>query len=102
MGDQRRAGTVRAVTSSNPRSRRRRTPAVAAWLSLLLTFLLVPAAPALALERSDGDDPGPRLETLEVLGLYVGIPLAIYLVVYLLTFAPGTTRKASRSRAKHR
>ena len=76
--------------------------AVSALTSLFLTLLVVPAAPALALERSDGDDPGPRMETLTALGLYVGIPLAVYLVVWLLTFGPGTTRKPSRSRAKHR
>ncbi|NHC45140.1 hypothetical protein [Motilibacter aurantiacus] len=90
------------MTSSNPRSWWRRTPAAAALASLLLTLLLVPAGPAHALERSDGDDPGPRMETLEVIGVFIGIPLAIYLVVWVLTFAPGTTRKPSRSRAKHR
>ncbi|NHC12735.1 hypothetical protein [Motilibacter deserti] len=90
------------MTSSNPRSRRRRTPALAALASLLLTLLLVPAAPAFALERSDGDDPGPRMETIEVIGVFIGIPLAIYVVVWLLTFAPSTTRKPARSRAKHR
>ena len=76
--------------------------AVSALTSLFVTLLLVPAAPALALERSDGDDPGPRMETITALGLYIGIPLAVYLVVWLLTFAPATTRKPGRSRAKHR
>src|SRR4051794_1304347 len=100
MAGRPRAGSVRLVISSNvrPRSRRRRATALA---SLWLAVLLVPAGPALALERSDGDDPGAGLPTGHALLLYVGIPLLVFVTLSFLTFAPGVTRKP-RSRAKHR
>jgi hypothetical protein len=54
-----RAGTVTAGT---------------ALLSLL-------ASPAFALTRDNGDDPGPGLSVGETIGLYVVIPIVLFLLI---------------------
>ncbi|GGY84657.1 hypothetical protein GCM10010343_07040 [Streptomyces avidinii] len=38
-------------------------------------------SPALALTRDDGDDPGPGLSAGETIGLYVVLPIVIFLVI---------------------
>ena len=45
-----------------------RAGAVAAGTTLMMLLM---SSPALALTRDDGDDPGPGLNVLETLGLYV-------------------------------
>ncbi len=45
----------------------------------LMTLLMT--SPALAIIRDDGDDPGPGLSLAETLGLYVALPIAIFLVI---------------------
>ncbi|MGY5533109.1 hypothetical protein [Streptomyces sp. C-3] len=45
-----------------------------------LTTLLM-TSPALALTRDDGDDPGPGLSVVETLGLYVALPIVLFLVI---------------------
>ncbi len=56
----------------------RRGAAVLAGLALAT----VPALPALA--RSDGEQPGPRLGLVETLAIFVGLPLALFLLIALL------------------
>ena len=65
-----------------------RAAVVAATLSLMLAL----ATPAQALYRDDGDGPGPGISALETLLLYVGIPLAVFVLVALLTYAKAMTR----------
>ncbi|WP_231121726.1 aa3-type cytochrome oxidase subunit CtaJ [Motilibacter peucedani] len=73
------------------RSFRRRLGA--AYAAVLPLLALATASPAFAeTHRSDGDDPGSGIGVLQTIGVYIGIPLAVYLVVALLTFAPSTTR----------
>ena len=55
----------------------------------MLTHTLVRLA---ADVRYDGEDPGPGLTGLQVVLLFVGIPLAVALIVGLLVFAPSWTR----------
>ncbi|WP_442812088.1 MULTISPECIES: hypothetical protein [unclassified Streptomyces] len=55
-----------------------RAGAVAAGTTLMMLLM---SSPALALTRDDGDDPGPGLNVLETLGLYVALPIVLFLVI---------------------
>ncbi|KOU20149.1 hypothetical protein ADK51_25420 [Streptomyces sp. WM6368] len=44
-------------------------------------MMLLMTSPALALTRDDGDDPGPGLSIGETVGLYVALPIVIFLVI---------------------
>jgi hypothetical protein len=48
---------------------------------------LVSAAPALALYREDGDEPGTGLTVLETLAYFVGAPVLLYLVITVIVMA---------------
>jgi hypothetical protein len=67
-------------------------------LSTAVTALLVlPATPAAAAvtvlaRRDDGDDPGPGLNVLQTLGIFVGIPALLFLVIAVLVSAPSAAR----------
>ncbi|MFD7916728.1 hypothetical protein ACFV30_39550 [Streptomyces sp. NPDC059752] len=53
-----------------------RAGAVTAGTALMMLLM---TSPALALTRDDGDDPGPGLSVGETIGLYVALPLVIFL-----------------------
>ncbi|MFF4265928.1 hypothetical protein ACFY7Y_15925 [Streptomyces virginiae] len=53
-----------------------RAGAVTAGTALMMLLM---TSPALALTRDDGDDPGPGLSIGETVGLYVALPLVIFL-----------------------
>ncbi|WP_374773988.1 hypothetical protein OG756_14180 [Streptomyces sp. NBC_01310] len=55
-----------------------RAGAVTAGTTLMMLLM---TSPALALTRDDGDDPGPGLSIGETLGLYVFLPIALFLVI---------------------
>ncbi|MBZ9595914.1 MULTISPECIES: hypothetical protein [Streptomyces] len=55
-----------------------RAGAVSAGTTLMMLLM---TSPALALTRDDGDDPGPGLSIGETLGLYVVLPIVIFLVI---------------------
>lgn len=58
-------------------------------VTLLAGALLVLSAPlAAAVTRRDGDQPGPGLSIGQTLLLFVGIPVAVFLLVALLIYAP--------------
>ncbi|MFC4331684.1 hypothetical protein ACFPC0_28715 [Streptomyces andamanensis] len=44
-------------------------------------MMLLMSSPALAVIRDDGDDPGKGLGVAETLGLFVGIPLALFVII---------------------
>ena len=70
-----------------------RRRAAAAYAVALPLLAVASASPAMAESHySDGESPGPGISVLQTLGVYVGLPLGIYLVIALLTFAPSTTR----------
>ncbi len=50
--------------------------------------------PALALTRDDGDDPAPKLEVVETLGLFVAAPLVLFLVITGLVMVLDKSKKA--------
>jgi hypothetical protein len=66
-----------------------RTGAVAAGVPLMLLL----SSPAFAVARDDGDDPGPGLSVTETLGLYVAIPVALFLVIAGLVMVTDKSRK---------
>jgi uncharacterized membrane protein len=59
-------------------------------------MMLLMSSPALALTRDDGDDPGTGLSVIETLGLYVLLPIALFVVI------AGLVMVLDRSQEKHR
>ncbi|MEU6660766.1 hypothetical protein [Streptomyces sp. NPDC046821] len=55
-----------------------RAGALAAGTTLMMLLM---SSPALALTRDDGDDPGPGLSVIQTLGLYVALPIVLFLVI---------------------
>lgn len=64
--------------------------AVAAGTTLMMLLM---SSPALALTRDDGDDPGPGLNVLETLGLYVATPIVLFLVIVGLVMVLDKSKK---------
>lgn len=48
---------------------------------------VVLSAPAQALTREDGDEPGQGLSALQTIAIFVGAPVALYLLIALLVMA---------------
>jgi hypothetical protein len=65
--------------------------AVLAYATLTVSALAASPAYA-ALHRDDGDDPGPSLGRMKVLGIFVGIPLAAFLLIALVVSIPSMIR----------
>jgi hypothetical protein len=68
-----------------------------ALLTATTALLVLPATPAaaatvLAVARDDGDDPGPGLSVIQTLGIYVGIPVLLFVVIAVLVAAPAAAR----------
>ncbi|GAA4679217.1 hypothetical protein GCM10023347_37180 [Streptomyces chumphonensis] len=60
------------------------------------TLMLLTSSPAFALTRDDGDDPGTKgLSVAETLGLYVGAPLLLFLLICGLVMVGDKSRKES-------
>lgn len=55
-----------------------RAGAVTAGTTLMMLLM---TSPALALTRDDGDDPGTGLSIGQTLGLYVALPIVLFLVI---------------------
>ena len=68
----------------------RRAGSVAAGTTLMMLLM---SSPALALTRDDGDDPGPGLNVLETLGLYVALPIVLFLVIAGLVMVLDKSKK---------
>ncbi|MBM7167916.1 hypothetical protein JQK87_05725 [Streptomyces sp. G44] len=56
-------------------------------------MMLLMSSPALALNRDDGDDPGPGLSVIDTLGLYVAAPIVLFLVIAGLVMVGDKSRK---------
>ncbi|MFD8072044.1 hypothetical protein ACFV3E_05255 [Streptomyces sp. NPDC059718] len=67
-----------------------RAGAVTAGTALMLLM----SSPAFANTRDDGDDPGSGLSVLQTLGLYVALPIVLFLVIAGLVVATDKSRKA--------
>ncbi|MFD5425581.1 hypothetical protein [Streptomyces sp. NPDC127084] len=73
-----------------------RAGAVAAGTTLMMLLM---SSPALALTRDDGDDPGPGLSAIETVGLYVVLPIVLFLVIAGLVMV---LDKSDRPRSAHK
>ncbi|MEU6219849.1 hypothetical protein ABZ845_20375 [Streptomyces sp. NPDC047022] len=67
-----------------------RAGALAAGTTLMMLLM---SSPALALTRDDGDDPGKGLSVAQTLGLYVVIPIVLFLIIAGLVMALDKSRK---------
>ncbi|MER6215583.1 MULTISPECIES: hypothetical protein [unclassified Streptomyces] len=67
-----------------------RAGAVTAGTTLMMLLM---TSPALALTRDDGDDPGNGLSIGETLGLYVALPILIFLIIAGLVMVGDKSRK---------
>ncbi|WP_016908738.1 hypothetical protein [Streptomyces xiaopingdaonensis] len=56
-------------------------------------LMMLLSSPAFALTRDDGDDPGSGLSVAQTLGLYVGLPVLLFLVISGLVVAAEKTGK---------
>ncbi|MFD9486941.1 MULTISPECIES: hypothetical protein [unclassified Streptomyces] len=68
-----------------------RAGAVAAGTTLMMLLM---SAPALAVTRDDGDDPGSGLSVFDTIGLYVIAPLALFAVIAGLVMVLDKSKKA--------
>ena len=64
--------------------------AVLAWVLLAVSTLA--ASPAMALNRDDGDDPGPGISTLKMLAIFVGLPILLMAAIWVLVSIPSMVR----------
>lgn len=67
-----------------------RAGAVTAGTTLMMLLM---TSPALAAIRDDGDDPGPGLSIGETIGLYVALPIALFLIIAGLVIVTDKSRK---------
>ncbi|MEU1618225.1 hypothetical protein ACFZAU_13700 [Streptomyces sp. NPDC008238] len=67
-----------------------RAGAVTAGTALMLLM----SSPAFANTRDDGDDPGPGLSVVETLGLYLVLPVVLFLVIAGLVMVTDKSRKS--------
>lgn len=62
-------------------------------VSAAATLMMLMSSPAMALTRDDGDDPGTGLSVAQTLGLYVAIPIVLFLVIAGLVMLPSVVGK---------
>ncbi|MFJ8647183.1 hypothetical protein ACIRNI_13795 [Streptomyces sp. NPDC093546] len=67
-----------------------RAGAVATGTTLMMLLM---SSPALALTRDDGDDPGSGLSLIDTLGLFVGAPILLFLVIAGLVMVLDKSKK---------
>ncbi|MDX3234859.1 hypothetical protein PV703_24280 [Streptomyces sp. ME01-24h] len=56
-------------------------------------LMLLMSSPAFANAHDDGEDPGPGLSVLQTLGLYVALPIVLFLIIAGLVVATDKSRK---------
>lgn len=65
----------------------------AATVAALGALPLITALPAYARTAEDGEQYGSGLSTLTVIGVYVGIPAGLFLLIAFFVLLPGLTRR---------
>jgi hypothetical protein len=58
----------------------------------LLVLPATPAAGAVLAVPDDGEDPGPGLSVLQTVGIFVGIPVLLFVIIAVLVTAPSAAR----------
>ena len=76
---------------------RARTAIFAALSTIVTALLLLLATPAAAAvtvlaTQPEGEDPGPGLSVLQTIGIFVGIPVLIFMTIVVLVLAPSAAR----------
>jgi hypothetical protein len=56
-------------------------------------LMLLVSSPAFAVSRDDGDDPGPGISVVETLGLFVAVPVGVFLLIAALVMIGGRSGK---------
>ena len=64
-----------------------------------LTSVPLLAAGSAFADNFQGEDAGPRLSVLQTVGIFVGIPIALFLLITFLVMLPGWV-KGDRNRAE--
>ncbi|MFD5554535.1 hypothetical protein ACFWIA_11925 [Streptomyces sp. NPDC127068] len=59
-------------------------------------MMLLMSSPALALTRDDGDDPGSGLSVVETVGLFVVLPIVLFLAITALVVVADRPAKQSK------
>lgn len=54
--------------------------------------MMLMSSPAMALVRDDGDDPGSGLTVAQTLGLFVALPILMFVVIAGLVMLPSVTK----------
>ncbi|GHH74362.1 hypothetical protein GCM10018781_40860 [Kitasatospora indigofera] len=62
-------------------------------VSAAATLMMLMSSPAMALTPDDGDDPGTGLSVAQTLGLYVAIPIVLFVVIAGLVMLPSVVGK---------
>ncbi|MGV9287562.1 hypothetical protein [Streptomyces sp. NPDC003719] len=75
-----------------------RAGALAAGTTLMMLLM---SSPALALTRDDGDDPGTGLSVIETLGLYVLLPIGLFVVIAGLCMVLDRTPERYRTTSRN-
>ncbi|MER5629919.1 hypothetical protein [Streptomyces nitrosporeus] len=70
-----------------------RAGAVTAGTTLMMMLM---SSPALALTRDDGDDPGEGIGALETVGLYVALPIVLFLAISAAVMVLDKSKKQPR------
>ncbi len=53
---------------------------------------MLATSPVMALNRDDGDDPGPGISNIKLLGIFVGIPVGLMALIWILVSIPSMVR----------
>lgn len=75
--------------SDNVNSKVNKSVLRAGTIAAASALMLLVSSPAFAVAPDDGDDPGPGLSVVETLGLYVALPIGIFLVISALVMLGG-------------
>ena len=77
----------------NGRNRRQSPNRIrAAVVGAVLMSSTFASSPAMALNRDDGDDPGPGISDLKMLAIFVGIPVLSMALIWILVSIPSMIR----------
>lgn len=89
--------SISTLFRTTPPARLRAAARAGAVAATTAVPLLAASSAFAAYHPYDGEDSGPGLTVLQTLGIYIGIPLALFLLISFLVVVPGWVR-GDRSR----
>lgn len=84
--------SITTLFRTTPPARLRAAARAGALAAATAVPLLAASTAFAAYHHYDGEDSGPGLTVLQTLGLYVGIPVALFLLISFLVVLPGWVR----------